>query len=76
MTRSSVLSSRTEPAHYAHDVRGNYDLIVAAFVGMLPFGALIMHFGVVRREERYLAAKFGDDYRQYCAKVPRYGWPI
>jgi uncharacterized integral membrane protein (TIGR00697 family) len=30
-----VLSSRTEPAHYARDVRGNYDLIVAAFVGML-----------------------------------------
>ena len=24
-----------------------------------------MHFGVVKREERYLAAKFGDAYRQY-----------
>ena len=43
---------------------------------LLPFGALIIHFGVVRREERYLAAKFGDDYRTYCAKVPRYGWPV
>ena len=43
---------------------------------LLPIGALIIHVGVVRREERYLAAKFGDDYRQYCAKVPRYGWPI
>jgi protein-S-isoprenylcysteine O-methyltransferase Ste14 len=43
---------------------------------LLPFGALIIHFGVVRREERYLAAKFGDGYRQYCDKVPRYGWPI
>jgi uncharacterized integral membrane protein (TIGR00697 family) len=35
VTRSSGLSSGTEPAHYAQDVRGNYDLIVAAFVGML-----------------------------------------
>jgi protein-S-isoprenylcysteine O-methyltransferase Ste14 len=43
---------------------------------LFPFAALLMHFGVVRREERYLTAKFGDDYRQYCARVPRYGWPI
>jgi len=42
----------------------------------LPLGALLIHFGVVRREERYLGAKFGDDYRAYCARVPRYGWPI
>ena len=43
---------------------------------LLPSGALIIHFGVVRPEERYLAAKFGDDYHVYCAKVPRYGWPV
>jgi protein-S-isoprenylcysteine O-methyltransferase Ste14 len=43
---------------------------------LLPFGAIVMHFGVVRREERYLAGRFGDDYRQYCARVPRYGWPV
>ena len=35
----------------------------------------VIHFGVVRREERYLEAKFGDTYRQYQARVPRYGWP-
>lgn len=37
--------------------------------------AAVIHFGVVRREERYLAAKFGDAYRDYCARVSRYGWP-
>lgn len=37
--------------------------------------ALILHFGVVKREERYLEAKFGADYRAYMSKVPRYGLP-
>jgi protein-S-isoprenylcysteine O-methyltransferase Ste14 len=41
-----------------------------------PIGALIIHFGAVRREERYLAARFGRAYDDYCANVPRYGWPI
>src|SRR5664280_433279 len=35
----------------------------------------VIHFGVVKREERYLEAKFGDAYRQYKARVPRYGGP-
>jgi protein-S-isoprenylcysteine O-methyltransferase Ste14 len=42
----------------------------------LPVGALLMHVGVVKREERYLAAKFGEDYRAYRDAVPRYGWPV
>jgi len=37
--------------------------------------AVVMHYGVVLREERYLEAKFGDDYRRYKASVPRYGIP-
>jgi protein-S-isoprenylcysteine O-methyltransferase Ste14 len=40
----------------------------------LVVGALVMHFGVVLREERYLERKFGDDYRRYKQTVPRYGW--
>lgn len=36
----------------------------------------VLHFGVVRREERYLEAKFGDTYRRYRQAVPRYGWPF
>ena len=43
---------------------------------MLVAGALLIHFGVVKREERYLAAKFGDPYRRYMSAVPRYGLPF
>jgi protein-S-isoprenylcysteine O-methyltransferase Ste14 len=33
---------------------------------------VIMHRGVVLREERYLEEKFGDAYRQYRSRVARY----
>jgi protein-S-isoprenylcysteine O-methyltransferase Ste14 len=35
----------------------------------------VLHYGVVKREERYLERKFGDDYRRYKESVRRYGWP-
>lgn len=37
-----------------------------------PFGILLLHRGVVLREERYLASKFGDAYRSYRTTVRRY----
>ena len=33
---------------------------------------IIMHYGVVLREERYLDQKFGETYRQYRSTVRRY----
>lgn len=48
------------------------DWILVMTIGFV----LVIHFGVVLREERYLEAKFGDAYRQYKARVPRYGIPV
>jgi protein-S-isoprenylcysteine O-methyltransferase Ste14 len=43
-------------------------------LAMLIPAALVLHYGVVKREERYLEQKFGADYRAFKAAVPRYGW--
>ncbi len=42
---------------------------VAVLLGPL---LLVMHFGVIAREERYLERKFGDEYLRYKAKVRRW----
>jgi protein-S-isoprenylcysteine O-methyltransferase Ste14 len=45
---------------------------VWTFILLVPL-ALILHHGVVLREEHYLEVKFGEQYRRYKAGVPRWG---
>jgi protein-S-isoprenylcysteine O-methyltransferase Ste14 len=33
---------------------------------------LVLHFGVVKPEEKYLARKFGDEFQDYRSKVRRW----
>lgn len=44
---------------------------LAPLLLMVPMWWLL-HWGIVLREERYLEAKFGDDYRLYQANVRRW----
>lgn len=41
------------------------------FIALLPV-LVVLHFGVILREERYLEAKFGESYRQYRSQVRRW----
>ena len=36
---------------------------------LLPAALVILHFGIIRREERYLGTKFPEEYRNYRARV-------
>jgi protein-S-isoprenylcysteine O-methyltransferase Ste14 len=43
---------------------------------LLVPAVLVLHYGVILREERYLEGKFGDVYRTFTQDVPRYGLPL
>jgi protein-S-isoprenylcysteine O-methyltransferase Ste14 len=45
------------------------------FVLLIPF-VLIIHFGVIKREEAYLLARFGAPYANYMKQTPRYVFGI
>ncbi len=45
---------------------------LAYLIGLIFFG--VAYWGIVAAEEKFLAEKFGDDYRAYCARVNRF-WP-
>jgi protein-S-isoprenylcysteine O-methyltransferase Ste14 len=44
------------------------DWVLLLLVLSLP----LVHYGIILREERYLERKFGDEYRRYKTKIPRY----
>lgn len=39
---------------------------------LLPVVLLVMIYGVIKREERYLERKFGEQYLSYKARVRRW----
>ena len=39
---------------------------------LLPVALLVIHRGVIEREERYLEGKFGEEYLRYKAQVRRW----
>ena len=39
---------------------------------LLPVANVVLLYGVIKREERYLEAKFGDPYRVYRSHVRRW----
>jgi protein-S-isoprenylcysteine O-methyltransferase Ste14 len=42
------------------------------FVAAAAVSFSLLHFIVVKREEEYLSAKFGGEYRDYCRRVRRW----
>lgn len=41
-------------------------------LALLPVVVVVIHFGVVLREEQFLARRFGDVYEQFRRRVPRW----
>ena len=41
-------------------------------IAVLPVGIALLYYGVIARDESYLDREFGDEYRQYKARVRRW----
>jgi protein-S-isoprenylcysteine O-methyltransferase Ste14 len=41
-------------------------------IALLPLALVVVHVTVIKREERYLEQRFGEDYRAYKARVRRW----
>lgn len=41
-------------------------------LALLPLALVVVHFTVIKREERYLEQKFGEEYQDYKARVRRW----
>ena len=48
-----------------------HSLLAGALVAIFWLG---LHFHLVRVEEKHVERVFGDEYRKYCTKAPRYLW--
>lgn len=44
-------------------------------LALLPAVAVWLHYGPVRREERFLTQLFGEEYAGYCRTIPRW-WQL
>ena len=60
---SVVHAAATRPGLWANS---------AWLVGLLIPTLVLMSYGVIAREERYMAQKFGDEYLRYRASVRRW----
>jgi protein-S-isoprenylcysteine O-methyltransferase Ste14 len=55
-------------------VAGGLGLLLTApwvLLALVP-ALLLVRYGVIAREERYLERRFGEEYRQFCARVNRW----
>ena len=66
LTRAAI-----EPAVHRSFGLASVEAATIAFA-LLPLVLIAIQTQVIAREERYLEAKFGDDYRRYKAEVRRW----